>query len=402
MREKPAIMDGTKLFSEKVSLVMPTLPPVSAIIEQIGESIQTRRISNFSRFSRELEESFANYLGVQHVLALSSGTSGLMLLERALDLSGEVIVPSFTFSATVHSLMWNRLTPAFVDIERDTFNLDPEAVEERITSSTSAILGVHIFGVPCRIAELADIAKQHNLKLIFDAAHACGSRYHDVYIGNFGLAEVFSSSPTKVLTTGEGGFLATNLDWLRDLVACGRNYGNTGDGDCQLWGLNAKMPEFSAILGLKSLEMLEESVQRRNEIAASFRSELGRLPGLAFQAVGPDVRSSVKDFAILVEEGEFGLNRDQLAQALAAENVETRPYFYPPAHRMKAYSAFYEQYKGSLPDTDYVAERVLCLPIYSHMTDELVWQICWAIERIQAYAEEIRARLSWSNSRRAA
>lgn len=391
MREKPAILGGTKLFSKKVSLVMPTLPPVSAIIEQIGESIQAGRISTFSRFSKELEESFANYLGVQHVLALSNGTSGLMLLEKALDLSGKVIVPSFTFSATVHSLMWNRLTPVFVDIERDTFNLDPEAVEERITSSTSAILGVHIFGVPCRIAELADIAKRHNLKLIFDAAHACGSRYHDIYIGNFGLAEVFSSSPAKVLTTGEGGFLATNSAWLRDKIACGRNYGNPGDGDCQLWGLNAKMPELSAILGLKSLQMLEESIQRRNEIAASFRSELGYLPGLAFQVVGPDVRSSVKDFAILVEESKFGLNRDQLAQALAAESIETRAYFDPPVHKMKAYSAFYEQHKDNLPNTDYVAKRVLCLPIYSHMTDELVQQICWAIKRIQMHAEEIQA-----------
>lgn len=393
MEERPAILGGTKLFGEMVRLVMPTLPPISAISEQIAESLKTGRISNFSLFSTELEENLAAYLGVQYVLALSSGTSGLILLEKALDLRGEVIVPSFTFCATVHSLMWNRLTPVFVDIDRDTFNMNPDLVEEKISPSTSAILGVHIFGVPCHVAQLGQIAERHNLRLIFDAAHALGSQHSNVYVGNFGLAEVFSSSPTKVLTTGEGGFLATNLSWLKDLVACGRNYGNLGSGDCQFWGLNAKMPEFSAILGLKSLETLEENVQQRNEIAALFRSELGSLPGLTFQAVGLDVRSSYKDFAIVVEEEEFGLNRDQLAQALAAENIETRAYFYPPVHRLKAYSAYYEQYKDSLPNTDYVAERILCLPIYSHMSVELVQRISWAIRRIQAHAGQIRTKL---------
>jgi dTDP-4-amino-4,6-dideoxygalactose transaminase len=289
--------------------------------------------------------------------------------------------------------MWNGLTPVFVDIEPDTFNLDPNTVEEKIMPATSAILGVHIFGVPCRVAQLEQIAKRYNLKLIFDAAHACGSRHNGIYVGNFGLAEIFSSSPTKVLTTGEGGFLATNLDWIKDLVACGRNYGNLGGGDYHLWGLNAKMPELSAILGLKSLEMLEENIQRRNETAALFRSELDHLPGLAFQAVEPGVRSSYKDFAILVEESRFGLNRDQLAQALAAENIETRAYFYPPVHRLKAYSARYPQYRDRLPNTDYVAERILCLPIYSHMSAELVQRISWAIKRIHTFAEQIRSKL---------
>ena len=232
----------------KIPITKPTLPKFDSLKEEVREILESGMLTNYKHV-REFESMLKAKLNVKNVVALSSCTSGLMLCMKAWGLTGEVILPSFTFSATGHAIKWNNLTPVFVEVDPITQTIDPAAVEAAITDKTSAILGVHLYGCPAKIKELEAIAKKHNLKLIFDAAHAMGSTYDGKAIGNFGDAEVFSCSPTKLLVTTEGGIVCTNDDELAKTLRYARNYGDPGDYNCKLTGINARMTEFNAIVG---------------------------------------------------------------------------------------------------------------------------------------------------------
>jgi len=229
-----------------------------------------------------------------------------------------------------------------------------------------------------------------DLSLVFDAAHGFGALYQGQPVGRFGNAEVFSLSPTKLLVAGEGGVVATNDDALADHIRIGREYGNDGFYGSNFSGLNARMQELNAILGLKSLEMLEENARRRNKIVNLFRERLEQIHGVTFQTIRPGNRCSYKDFSVLIDEEKFGLTRDQLAQALQAENIDTRKYHDPPVHTHQTYRHLQNHYEDNLSITNWVASRIISLPIYSHMEDSNVDLICTAIERIHAYAAEVR------------
>ncbi|MDI6791429.1 MAG: DegT/DnrJ/EryC1/StrS family aminotransferase [bacterium] len=394
---KPAVLGGRPMFEEEMHITRPTLPRLDIdLFKHLDRMFSMGAITN-GQYVRELEEKVADYLGVRHAIAVSCCTSGLMLVIKALGLFGEVILPSFTFSATAHALMWNSITPVFVDCDPEGYNLNPDLIEASITDRTSGIMAVYTFGNPPRIKALEEIAARNNLKLIFDAAHGFGSEYQAKRPGSFGHAEVFSMSPTKLLVAGEGGIVTTNDDELARKIQIGRNYGNPGDYDCEFAGLNARMEEFNAYLALASLPNLEGFVQRRNDLVASYKKELADMPGLSFQRIDPADRNSYKDFSILIEPLTFGLNRNQLAQALKAEKIDTKKYFYPPVHRQKAYAFLYAGYEESLPVTGYVTENILCLPLYSHMEEKEVLKICSAIKRIYDFREDI-ARIGDENA----
>lgn len=392
MNSRPAILGNTPLFSEKLPIIQPTLPDYATIAPEVEEIFTTGMLTK-GKYLRQFEERLADYLGVKHAVCVSSCTLGLALTYQGLGLSDEVIVPSFTFMATVHPLVWLNVTPVFVDIDPYTWNIDPTTVEEAITPRTTGIVAVHNFGNPADVEALEEIARRHNVKLVFDAAHGFGTLYQGKPVGSFGDAEVFSATPTKLLVTGEGGVVATNDDALADHIRTGREYGNDGHYGSNFAGLNARMPEFNAILGIRSLEMLEENAERRNRVVRLFRERLERLPGLTFQTIRPGNRCSYKDLSVLVDEDAFGLTRDQLAQALQAENVDTRKYHDPPVHTHQTYRHLWERYDGRLPVTNWMAPRSLSLPVYSHMDEATVDGICTAIERIHAYAEQVRAVL---------
>ena len=233
-------------------------------------------------------------------LARQAQALGLLLTYHGLGLKGEVIVPSLTFMATVHSLLWVGAEPVFVDIDPHTWNIDPARVEAAVTEHTTAIVAVQNFGNPAPVAELEAIAHRHGLKLVFDAAHGFGSLYRDKPVGGFGDAEVFSLSPTKLLVAGEGGIVATDHDDLAEHIRVGREYGNPGNYGSDFPGLNARLPEFNAILGLRSLELLEENTLRRNRVAATFRDRLSLLSGLTFQRIHSQDRSSYKDLSVRI------------------------------------------------------------------------------------------------------
>ena len=392
MKDKPAILGNTPLFDEKVHLVKPVLPTMDQLSEDINGILESGMVTKGQHLVA-FENAVAEHLGVKHAVAVSSCTTGLMLTYQGLGLIGDVVVPSFTFMATVSALVWNGLRPIFADVDFGTSNLDPEAAEAAITPATTAIVAVHNFGNPAEIDTLQEVAKRHNLKLIFDAAHGFGALYQGVPVGPQGDTQVYSLSPTKLLIAGEGGIVASNHDELAEAVRIGREYGNSGAYDSAFAGMNARMPELNALMGFHSLGMLEEAARRRNNSVDIYHEQLGQIPGVAFQAVRPGNRNSYKDFSITIDPERFGLNRDELAQALDAENVDTRKYYEPPVHRQTAYAHFANLSNG-LHNTELLSERSLSLPVWSHMDDETVFKICEAVRRIYESAEAVRAVLA--------
>lgn len=391
MIEKPAILGGVPAFEAKLPIVRPKLPTFDDAFAEGVHGILNSGMLTTGQHLQHLEKAAAEHLRVSHALAVSSCTTGLMLTYRGLGLTGDVVVPSFTFMATVSAMQWAGLRPVFADVDAETFTLDPAAVEAAITPQTSAIVAVHTFGNPADIEALEAIARRHRLKLMFDAAHGFGTLYQGAPVGPQGEAQVYSLSPTKLLIAGEGGIVATNDDELAQQIRIGREYGNSGNYDSAFAGFNARMPEFNAILCLRSLEMLEQAARRRNQIAALYRERLGALPGLGFQKIQPGNRCSYKDFSLTVSTEAFGLSRDQLAVALVAENIDTRKYYDPPVHQQTAYRQFAPR-PERLPRTNMVAACILSLPIWSHMEDAVVLKICQAIERIHASARLIANR----------
>jgi dTDP-4-amino-4,6-dideoxygalactose transaminase len=390
MDKQPAVLGGRAIFDKKVPMVRPVLPSFEEMEEGIRHILSSGMVTR-GRYLEAFEKAAAEHLGVRHAVAVSSCTSGLMLAYQGLGLKGEVVVPSFTFMATVSALAWCGLKPVFAEIDPDSTTLDPADVEAVITPNTSAIVAVHNFGTPADIRGLEDAARRHNLRLIFDAAHGFGALYEGVPVGGQGDAQVFSMSPTKLLITGEGGLVSTNDDKLAEKLRIGREYGNDGSYNSAFHGLNARMPEFNALMGYHSLQKLEEATQNRNRTAARFTEELSKLPGLGFQVVRPADRSSYREYSLTVDEEAFGLTRDQLALALAAENVDTRKYYDPPVHCHTAYGHYHNG--RPLPKTEWLASHSLSLPMWSKMEDRVIQGMCDAFALAHRHAPQIRAHL---------
>ncbi|MGB8543291.1 MAG: DegT/DnrJ/EryC1/StrS family aminotransferase [Candidatus Acidiferrales bacterium] len=379
----PAIAGGRPMFEERLPIVSPEGLPGEEFLRDVRKILDSRQLTN-ANFVRQFEEAAERYLGVPHCVAVSSCTAGLVLTLQALGLQGEVILPSFTFHASAHSLLWNGLKPVFADCDPETFCIDSHAVKLQMSADTAAILAVHLFGNPASIVELQTIASDASIPLIFDAAHAFGSDLNDRRVGNFGVAEVFSFSPTKLLVAGEGGMIATRDADLARKLRVARNYGDGGDYDPELAGLNARMSEFHAALALRGLAGLDARIHRRNQIRLHYERRLRTIPGLSFQRIPAGSRSSCKDFAVLIDEAVFGMSRDWLFAALEKENIQVRRYFYPPVHRQKLYREIWDE--RPLPVTESISESILNLPIYSTLSDENVGKICDAILRCHEFA----------------
>jgi dTDP-4-amino-4,6-dideoxygalactose transaminase len=394
MPGSPAVLGNSPAFETFVPIVRPTLPAFEdGLRDELARILESGNLTK-GECLREFEVRIADYLGVKHAVGVSSGTLGLLLTYHGLALKEEVIVPSFTFMATVHPLVWLGARPVFVDIDRGTWNIDPARVEAAITPRTTAIVAVHNFGNPAPIAELESIASRHGLKLVFDAAHGFGALHERRPVGRFGIAEVFSLSPTKLLVAGEGGIVATNDDKLAEHIRVGREYGNPGDYGSDFPGVNARMPEFNAALGIRSLAMLEENAIGRNRLVAAYREALDTLPGITFQEIAPEDRCSYKDLSITIDEKSFGLGRDELARALQAENIDTRKYHDPPVHRHKTYVNQLGEQIDPLTVTNDIAGRSLSLPIWSHMRLDMVERISDAIHAIYVHNAEVKKVLA--------
>jgi len=311
----------------------------------------------------------------------------LELVIRALELTGEVIVPSFTFIATAHALQWQEITPVFCDIDPETHTLNPVKVEQMITPRTSGIIGVNVWGQPCDVSALTNIADRHGLRLAFDASHALGCSHQGQMIGNFGGAEVFSFHATKFINSFEGGAIATNDDELDQRLRLMKNFGFSGFDNVIYLGTNGKMSEVSAAMGLTSLESIDEFVAVNRHNYEAYRDGLAGLPGIRLFPYDPSEKQNYQYVVAEVDEAEAGISRDLLVQILHAENVIARRYFYPDCHRMEPYRSYFPHAGLLLPETEGLCERVLILPTGTAVSTEMVEQICQIIRLAIGWVE---------------
>ena len=385
-----AILGGDPSFAEGLPLTRVVVPDRDRLRERLDGILDSGMLTAGPTV-REFEEQVAELLDVPHVVAVASCTTGLMLVLQALKATGPVVMPSFTFSATAHAAAWAGGTPVFADVDEVSLTLDADDAATRL-GGAGALMATHIYGTPCAVERIDAVAAAAGVPVVYDAAHALGSRRSGRPIGGFGTAEVFSLSPTKVAPAGEGGLVTTNDADLAAQVRLARNYGNPGDYDCVVPGLNARMSELHAAVGLASLSELPARVARRNELVGVFRNAVDGVPGIRIPVVDPADLSTYKDLTLVVDELQYGLDVPALRDALAADGVDTRRYFYPAVHRQRAYS--YLGTPAKLPVTDALAPRVLTLPLWTHMSDDTVRNLADLVTRCHESAGAIRDALA--------
>ena len=390
-----AVFGSPPEFGEPLHVGRPNIGNRDRLHERFNRILDHRWLTNNGPFVRDFEARVADIAGVRHCVAMCNGTVALEIAIRALDMLGEVIVPSFTFVATVHALHWQAVTPVFCDVDPVTHSLDPDSVEALITPRTTGIIGVHVWGHACRVERLAEIARRRHLRLLFDAAHAFGCASGGTRIGNFGDAEVFSFHATKFVNTAEGGAVVTNNDALAEKIRLMRNFGFSGAYDqVDYAGTNGKMNEFSAALGLTSLESMADFVTACRRNYGIYRTELGGLPGLRMISHDSCETCNCQYVVFEVDEAEFGLTRDQLIAVLHAENVLARRYFYPGCHRMQPYCTLFPDAGLRLPVTERLCRRVIVLPSGTAVDKGAIERVCGVIRLAAKNADEIRRKLA--------
>jgi len=378
-----AINGAAPAFAEPLHVGCPNIGSREAFLKYVNDIFDRRWLSNDGPMVRKLEQRIADHLGVKHCVAMCNGTVALEIAIRALGLEGEVIVPSYTFIATAHALHWQAITPVFADIDPSTHMLSPEAVRRMITPRTSGIIGVHLWGRGAPVEALQDIADAHGLKLMFDAAHALGCSHRGKMIGNFGACEVLSFHATKFFNTFEGGAVVTNDDDLAATMRLMRNFGFAGIDNVIHSGTNGKMMEIAAAMGLVNLDDIDSVIEtnRRNYLA--YREALSGMRGIRLLQFDETERNNYQ--YVVIEIGEDCVaTRDQIVQALRAENILARKYFWPGCHNMKPYSELYPHAGLFLPNTKKIADSVIVLPTGTAITGESVNTI---VDVIRAMAE---------------
>jgi dTDP-4-amino-4,6-dideoxygalactose transaminase len=388
-----AIFGGTPAFSEKIHVGRPNIGNRDRLLERINDLLDRKWLSNNGPFVQEFERRICELLGVKHCIAMCSGTVALEIAIRAAGLSGEVIVPSFTFIATAHALQWQEITPVFCDIDPQTHTLNPWRVEAMITPRTSGIIGVHMWGQPCDVETLTEIAHKHNLKLMFDAAHAFGCSYKGTMIGNFGDAEVFSFHATKFVNTFEGGAVVTNNDELADKIRLMKNFGFAGYDNVIYIGTNGKMNEMAAAMGLTGLESIDEVVASNHRNYKQYQRSLEGLPGVHLLPYNENEQCNYQYIVLEIDEGITGISREQLMKVLWAENVLARRYFHPGCHRMEPYRSYFPHAGLLLPETEKLTKRVLILPTGTSVSSEDISKICQIIGLVITQGHQISENL---------
>ncbi|MCI5165244.1 MAG: aminotransferase class I/II-fold pyridoxal phosphate-dependent enzyme [Candidatus Electrothrix sp. GM3_4] len=366
-----AINGAPPAFDQPLHVGRPNIGSYEKFIEYTKDIFSRNWLSNNGPLVQEFEHRVADYLGVKHCVAMCNGTVALEIAIRALGLEGEVIIPSFTFIATAHALSWQGITPVFADINPETHTLDPESASRMITPRTTGIIGVHLWGHPASINELQAVADEHNLHLMFDAAHAFGCSCKNEMIGKFGECEVFSFHATKFFNTFEGGAIVTNDDELAEAMRLMRNFGFSGVDNVIYSGTNGKMTEVAAAMGLVNFDEIDNVItcNRRNYYA--YLEGLSGLAGVDILPFNPDQRNNYQ-YIVVQFDDKCPVSREQIIRVLHAENILARKYFWPGCHNMKPYRDFFPNVGVLLPNTKKVAEKVVLLPTGTNMDTDAV------------------------------
>jgi dTDP-4-amino-4,6-dideoxygalactose transaminase len=368
-------------FEETIYVTRPSLPPFEAFCEGLREIWESRWLTNEGPIVRRFERQLSHYLETENVCLFNNGTLALQIALAGLDISGEVITTPFTFVATTHALFWNKIRPVFVDIEPCYYTLDPEKVEAAITPWTTAILAVHVYGHPCNVHALADIARRHHLKLIYDAAHAFGVRIGGRSIAHFGDMSMFSFHATKPYHSIEGGMLVFRDSGLKRKLDYLKNFGFENEVEVVMPGTNAKMNEFQALMGGMMLNHLNELVEKRRWLAEVYGQRLREVPGIRLvPALPPDVAYTYPYMPVEVDDQEFGVCRDELYRELRDYNIYTRRYFYPLICDYACYRHL--ALRDPLTVARRVASGILTLPIYPDLAEADVHKICDIMQHI--------------------
>lgn len=387
-----ALFGGSAIFTHLLHVGRPNIGDREKFHQKIDEMFDRRWLTNNGPFVKEFEERLSEVVGTQYCIAVCNATIGLELAVRAAGMSGEVIVPSFTFIATAHALEWQGIKPVFCDIDPETHNIDPDEIEKLITPRTSGIIGVHVWGRPCNIEALEKLSSKYDLKLIFDAAHAFGCSYQGKPIGGFGEAEVFSFHATKFFNTFEGGAIATNDGELAEKIRLMKNFGFAGRDKVVHVGTNGKMSEVSAAMGLVGLEHMAEFVDINKKNYLAYKSIFSKLPGFRLITYDDSEKQNYQYIIVEIDEEISGISRDLVVDLLNTENVLARKYFYPGCHHMEPYRSLYPDSKNYLPQTEKLTQSVMSLPNGTSITSDDIEKMGQLIGFIIDHSDEIKER----------
>ncbi len=365
---------------DSIQVTKPFLPPYEEYISKIKSIWETNWLTNNGPLHKELEEKIAYYLKVEKSTLFTNGHLALDIAIKSLGLTGEVITTPFTFASTTHAIVSNDLTPVFCDVNMDDFTIDTNKIEDLITEKTSAIIPVHVFGYPCNVKAIERIAEKYNLKVIYDAAHVFGVEIDGRGIGSFGDISMFSLHATKVYNSIEGGVLTYKNKELTSRLNMYKNFGIASQEEVEVIGLNAKMNEFQAAMGLVNLNYIDEQIEKRKQVAETYRDGLMKIPGISFMNDKVNIKHNYAYFPIIVDEKIAGIDRNELYIKLKDYNIFTRKYFYPLITDFDCYKGKYKD--SDLINAGYLSERVLTMPIYGDLEIEEVDMIVDTIKEI--------------------
>lgn len=372
-----------KKFETPIFVTRPIFPPLSEYIKKLQEIWDAQWLSNHGKQCQDLEKDLGEYFGTKNISIFNNGTIALMSVLKLLDLKGEVITTPFTFAATPNCLTWNNLTPVFCDIKQDTMCIDADKIESLITPKTSAILAVHVFGNPCDVEKLEKIAKKHKLKLIFDGAHAFGIKIKGKDISRFGDATMYSFHPTKLFHSGEGGAVIAKTMELKEKLDLWKNFGIPNEEEVLLPGLNGKMNELQAAMGVLVLKEVEAERKKREKIQKTYLDNLASIKGLLIYIPDKSVTQSLQYFVIRVNEKEFGKSRDLIYEELKKYNIFARKYFYPLCSNYPYYKDIPSANPKLLPIANKVVTETLSLPFYGGLSISDTIKICEILKYLQ-------------------
>ncbi len=355
----------------EIFVTQPSLPSIEDLFNLLGKTWESKVLTNNGPFHYELENELCKYLEVPYISLVSNATIGLVLALKALDISGEVITTPYSFLASANSLLWNQNKPVFVDIDPYSLNIDPKKIEPAITKKTSAIMPVHVYGHPCNVDAIDAIAKKHNLKVVYDAAHAFGVKCHCGSLLTHGDLSVLSFHATKVFNTFEGGAIIVNDEDTKSRIDHLKNFGLNGETSADIIGINGKMSEFNSALGLLQLKKIDTYIQKRKNIDETYRKYIKDIPGINCHLKPNSIKHNYNYFPVFIEN-TYPLSRDQLYIKLKKGGVNARRYFYPLITDFSAYQNTEKIFCYDIPIAKNVAEKILCLPIYPDLSFEKI------------------------------